>query len=146
MRTMCRIEINLSCSLHGYIPPSAGTQWDIGSLQCICRGIPYFEGDINALLPASRRNNEYAASNIHANSRLSRMDFGACLASIENCENNVEIAELMNDNGRRYYSWNFTNRYYGGKSTVEFRQAPGVSTESDCLRWIEFWFRLSIRH
>lgn len=44
----------------------------------------------------------------------------------------------MNDNGRRYFAWNFTNLYYGGKATLEFRQAPGASDETACLPWVEF--------
>lgn len=121
-----------------HISPPASTSWDLDSLKSICRSIFYFEGAINAILPAHRRNNEYAASNRCENSRLREKDLGECLRTLDDCQNNVDIADLMNDNGKRYFTWNFTNLYYGGKSTVEFRQAPGVSDESACLPWIEF--------
>ncbi|OKL63012.1 hypothetical protein UA08_01238 [Talaromyces atroroseus] len=49
----------------------------------------------------------------------------------------VEIADLMNEDGKRYYSWNFTNLYHGGKATVEFRQAPCAVNETSCLPWVE---------
>ncbi|KAJ5263717.1 amidoligase enzyme-domain-containing protein [Penicillium angulare] len=138
VRKICRIESNSSCGLHVHISPPDGTSWDLDSLKSICRSIFYFEGAINAILPANRRNNEYAASNLCENSRLRGNDLGKCLRTIDDCQNNVDIADLMNDNGKRYFAWNFTNLYYGGKSTVEFRQAPEVSDESECLPWIEF--------
>lgn len=138
MRKVCRIESNSSCGFHVHISPPEGKSWDLDSLKSICRTIFYFEGAINAILPANRRNNEYAASNLCENSRLRGKDLGKCLRTIDDCHNNVDIADLMNDNGKRYFAWNFTNLYCGGKSTVEFGQAPGVSDESACLPWIEF--------
>ncbi|KAJ5778191.1 amidoligase enzyme-domain-containing protein [Penicillium odoratum] len=138
VRKICRIESNASCGFHVHISPPEGTSWDLDSLKSICRAIFYFEGAINTILPANRRNNEYAASNLRENSRLRGKDLRNCLKTIDDCQNNVDFADLMNDNGKRYFAWNFTNLYCGGKYTVEFRQAPGVSDESASLPWIEF--------
>ena len=44
----------------------------------------------------------------------------------------------MNDGGARYFSWNFTNLYYGGLATIEFRQALGAIDEAMCIPWVEF--------
>jgi hypothetical protein len=121
-----------------HISPPEDTSWDLDSLKSICRSFFYFEGAINAILPAHRRNNNYAAGNRCDNSRLRGKDLGEILTIVDDCQNNIDIADLMNDNGKRYFAWNFTNLYHGGKSTVEFRQAPGVSDETACLPWIEF--------
>ena len=43
----------------------------------------------------------------------------------------------MNNEGDRYYAWNFTNLYYGGKKTIEFRRGPGAEDDKGCISWIE---------
>ncbi|KAJ5941793.1 hypothetical protein N7516_001961 [Penicillium verrucosum] len=79
-----------------------------------------------------------AASNYCDNARLKGKSFRRCLALIERCINHVEIADLLNDGGRRYFAWNLSNLYYGGKTTIEFRQAPASKDEKSCLPWVEF--------
>ncbi|KAJ6138445.1 amidoligase enzyme-domain-containing protein [Penicillium samsonianum] len=112
--------------------------WSLDTLKSICRSIFYFEGAILAIVPDHRRSNAYTASNRCDNSRLKGKSVRECLSILDGCENHVEIVDLMNDNGRRYFAWNFTNLYYGGKATLEFRQAPGASDETACLPWVEF--------
>jgi hypothetical protein len=57
---------------------------------------------------------------------------------IDKCLNNIEIADLMNDGGDKHYGWNFTNLFYGRKTTDEFRHRPGTSGAELCLGWAEF--------
>jgi hypothetical protein len=98
----------------------------------------YFEGAIEALVPRERRSNEYTANNRRDNSLLKGKSITTCLSLVNRCNHPAEIADLMNDGGARYLSWNFTNLYYGGLATVEFRQAPGAIDETMCIPWVEF--------
>jgi hypothetical protein len=43
----------------------------------------------------------------------------------------------MNNEGDRYYAWNFTNLYYGGKKTIEFSRSPGAEDDKGCISWVE---------
>lgn len=107
-------------------------------MKSLCRSIFYFEGAIEALVPPQRRSNEYTANNRRDNSLLKGKSITTCLSLVNRCNHPAEIADLMNDGGARYFSWNFTNLYYGGLATVEFRQAPGAIDETMCIPWVEF--------
>ncbi|KAJ5404866.1 amidoligase enzyme-domain-containing protein [Penicillium sp. CMV-2018d] len=135
---VCDVEANQSCGVHVHISPPKNSAWSLDTLKSICRSIFYFERAILAIVPDHRRSNAYTASNRCDNSRLKGKSVRECLSILDRCENHVEIVDLMNDNGRRYFAWNFTNLYYGGKATLEFRQAPGASDETACLPWVEF--------
>jgi hypothetical protein len=45
---------------------------------------------------------------------------------------------IMNDDGSRYFAWNFVNMKAGGSGTIEFRQPPGSSDVDRVLKWAEF--------
>jgi len=56
---------------------------------------------------------------------------------IDERQSNQDIVDLMNNEGDRYYAWNFTNLYYGGKKTIEFRRGPGAEDDKGCISWVE---------
>jgi hypothetical protein len=61
-----------------------------------------------------------------------------CIALISACPKKIEVTDIMNGDGSRYYGWNFLNLYHGGKSMIEFRWAPGVTSATECHSWVEF--------
>ncbi|KAJ5288726.1 amidoligase enzyme-domain-containing protein [Penicillium angulare] len=133
------IECNQSCGLHVHIsPPANNPVWSIKTLKSICRCIFHFEGAIEALVPEHRRGNMWAMNNRCGNSMLRGKSIRACCALVDKCNSAAEIADLMNDDGRRFFSWNFTNLYKGRKATIEFRQAPGATEPKGCTPWVEF--------
>ncbi|KAI1834896.1 hypothetical protein DTO013E5_4712 [Penicillium roqueforti] len=138
LNLVCKISTNPTCAVHVHISPPQGNPWSLRTLKSISRHIFYFEPAILSIVPDHRRYNRYAASNYCDNSRLKGKTFRRCLALIERCTNHVEIADLLNDGGRRYFAWNLTNLYYGGKTTIEFRQALASNDEKSCLPWVEF--------
>ncbi|KAJ5814859.1 hypothetical protein N7474_006636 [Penicillium riverlandense] len=73
-----------------------------------------------------------------SNSRLRNRKMEKCFELVDRCNHQAEIADLTNDGGNRRFAWNFTNLYHGGKSTVEFRQAPPAAEPTMCLAWAEF--------
>ncbi|RFU24010.1 hypothetical protein B7463_g12328, partial [Scytalidium lignicola] len=137
IQAICRVNTNSTCSTHIHISPGLNIAWDIRELKRIIQGIIYFEHAFEALLPDSRRGNEYAKSNRYDNEKLRMKTGRQCCNMIEACSSNIELADLMN-NGDRYYGWNFLNLYYGGKATIEFRRAPGVVNHRECESWIHF--------
>jgi hypothetical protein len=44
----------------------------------------------------------------------------------------------MNDDGSRYFAWNFVNMKAGGSGTIEFRQPPGTRDAERVVQWAEF--------
>lgn len=47
------------------------------------------------------------------------------------CATITEIADFMNDEGDRYFGWNFVI-LYEPSGTVEFRRGPDVTTVRGC--------------
>jgi Putative amidoligase enzyme len=137
LESHCKIETNQSCGTHVHLSPPEDNQWDLASLKSISRSILWFESGLEALVPESRRGNEYAKSNRFDNPKLHGKSGADCFQLIDQCANNVEIVNLMNNDGDRHYAWNFKNLYYGGKMTIEFRRAPGVILARHCLSWVE---------
>lgn len=90
----------------------------------VCKSILYFEGAIEALVPAHRRGNKYAMNNRRNNGKLQSKTERECLGLIDNCEHAAEFADLMNENGQRYFAWNFVNLYYGGDQQSSSDKVP----------------------
>ena len=138
IRLMCLIETDQSCGTHVHISPPGNQAWDLGSLQNVCYSILYFEGAFEALLPPERRGNQWTKSNRVDNPKFYNRTLIECFKLINQCSNNVEIANLMNNGGDRFYGWNFLNLFHGGKMTIEFRRGPGITRAQECLNWVEF--------
>lgn len=131
----CSVAID-RCGTHVHISPGVGLMWSIGDLKEIACAILHYEKAWNVIIPAARRCNEYAKSNRFDNPKLAEKTDAQCIEAVNACENSVTIADLMNNDGDRYFGWNFTNLYYGQKMTVEFRRGPGVHDFGTCEAWV----------
>jgi Putative amidoligase enzyme len=138
IRASCFIETDETCSTHVHISPPGSQEWDTKSLQSVCHSIFYFENAIEVLVPKIRRGNFWAKSNWVDNPKFRGKNLTQCFELIDQCSKVVEIADLMTNNGDRYYGWNFKNLYHGGTMTIEFRRGPGVTEVEHCLAWVEF--------
>lgn len=132
----CSFTNNRSCGTHVHISPGVGLMWSIGDLKKIACAILHFEKAWNVIIPVARRCNKYAKSNRFDNPKLAMKTDAQCIEAVNACENSVTIADLMNNDGDRYFSWNFTNLYCGRKMTVEFRRGPGVQDFGTCEAWV----------
>lgn len=131
------IDSNKSCGTHIHISPSTG--WDNEQVKRIaCAIMIYFKSTFEFLLPPHRRGNLYAKSNCINNPHFADMPIAQCIALITACPNKIEVVDLVNGDGSRYYSWNFLSLYHGRKSTIEFQQALGVTSATECRLWVEF--------
>ena len=135
--TLCEIDTNQSCGTHIHISPSENVPWDIDSLKSICRGIIHFEDVFEVLVPEHRRGNAYPKSFRADHPMFKGRSGHECVVMIKQTTHAVHVAELMNPDGDRNYTWNFRNLIHGGKMTIEFRRGPGVTTANDCLAWVE---------
>lgn len=129
-------EASEQCGTHIHVSPSGG--WDVDGLIEISKCAIYFESAINALLPAHRRSNKWAASNRVDNPNLARKGMEQIFREIERCDNLDELIQLMNPDYDRYYAWNFTNVEEDVKGTVEFRKPPAALRCEDAIGWVEF--------
>ncbi|KAG8164617.1 hypothetical protein KVR01_004892 [Diaporthe batatas] len=134
MRESYVFESNRSCGFHVHASPAAGA-WSLQELKSICMAVVYFEDAFEAIVPEHRRGNQWIKSNTVDNPKLANLPTAQIFERIKACENAVEIADLMHPD--RYYAWNFTNLYYGGKATIEWRRAAGVTSAEGCLVWAE---------
>jgi hypothetical protein len=130
------IETHAKCGTHVHMSPLEGI-WPLIHLKKICRCILWFEAAFEILVPESRRGNRYCKSNRLDNPKFLGKSLKQCLAMIDECQSNLDIVDLMNNEGDRYYAWNFTNLYYGGRKTIEFRRGPGAEDDKGCISWVE---------
>jgi hypothetical protein len=130
------IETHAKCGTHVHMSPLEGI-WPLIHLKKICRSVLWFEAAFEILVPESRRGNRYCKSNRLDNPKFLGKSLKQCLVMIDDCQSNQDIADLMNNEGDRYYAWNFTNLYYGGKKTIEFRRGPGAEDSEGCISWVE---------
>lgn len=141
LRRVCSIRTNKSCGFHVHFAPVGG--WDLERLKALCRAFLYLEPAFEAILPVERRRNEYAKSNRFDNPRLSGKTGQEIFKALDSCKHAVDVVDLLNDGGDRYFGWNLTNLYVGRIQTVEFRRGPGVKTYGQCVAWVEFVVRFA---
>lgn len=130
------IETHAKCGTHVHMSPLEGI-WPLMHLKKICRCVLWFENAFEVLVPESRRGNHYCKSNQHDNPKFLDKSLQQCLGMIDECQSNQDVVDLMNNDGDRYYAWNFVNLYYGGKNTIEFRRGPGAEDDKSCFAWVE---------
>ncbi|KAL9098810.1 MAG: hypothetical protein Q9163_005598 [Psora crenata] len=138
IKDCCSFATNRCCGTHVHISPGVGLTWSLGKLKNIAIAILHFEKAWNVTIPVARRYNAraYAKSNRFDNPKLAIKTDTQCTEAVNACESSVAIADLMNNDGDRYFGWNFTNLYHGGKMTVEFRRGPGVQDFGTCEAWV----------
>lgn len=129
------IETHAKCGTHVYISLLSG-EWLTDDLKQVASTILWLETAFEVLVPDSRRGNICCKSNRLDNPKFLEKTPAQCMVLIDECENNVAVADLMNNEGDRYYAQNFKNLYYGGKKTIEFRRGPGVDIEQNATAWV----------
>jgi hypothetical protein len=131
----CDIQTSPSCGFHVHICPLSDGGWTPDNLKQLCRAIIYFEAAFELLVPNERRGNQYAKSNSVDNPKLTGKTFETMLECLSDCDHKVHVADLMNNDGDRFFSWNLPNMYYGRIGTVEFRRGPGITNSAHAQQW-----------
>jgi hypothetical protein len=126
---------NNNCSTHVHISRAEG--YSLEDLKRVAQAVIHFEPVFEALLPASRRGNEYARSNWIDNPALAYQNLSRVqsLNRIENLTMVDELIDLMNPNQSKYFGWNFLSiKTY---QTIEFRRGAVSTSVTDVFMWVE---------
>ena len=135
LRFLCSIVPEQSCSTQVHISPDI--DYTVVQLKAIARAVLYFEPAFNALAAPHRRGNTWCKSFYasHPEFKDTEHDPQLAIAKLDGVEEKDDIIDLMNPDSKGYV-WNFESlRRYG---SLEFRQAPGVTTADETLAWVEF--------
>lgn len=134
--TLCAIRSNRSCGFHIHLSPMGG-EWTLNELNGISIGIIHFERAFEAMIPETRRGNQFIRSNrFFGNEQLKDLKHSECIAKIQSQKSVKSLAVVMSSD--RYTTWNFENlKEDSRKGTLEFRQPPGQTRAAGCLSWIE---------
>jgi len=125
-------EPNDNCSTHVHISPDDGG-WTFDHLKQLSKAIIYFDHAFAALVPPTRRRSGWAVRNRYQSGRAT-LSVDEWFNLIEGCWNQEELTDLMSP--IRTHAWNFQN-LNRSKGTVEFRQPPPVTTQYQCIGWVE---------
>lgn len=115
-------------------------EWTVDKLKPIAKAIQYFEPAFEALLPASRRGNQWAKSNWLENPELRGVELCRRLEIIDERRAVRDVALLMNPT-TRLLGWNFTELIGGSRitrGTIEFRRSAGANEPAEVLAYAEF--------
>ncbi|KAK2607014.1 hypothetical protein N8I77_005726 [Diaporthe amygdali] len=136
LNTLCAVRSNRSCSFHVHLSP-IGSSWSLKELQGISIAVIHFECAFEALIPETRRGNQFIRSNrFFGNALLEDLQHSECIKQIQLQKTVKDLAGLMSAD--RYTTWNFENlKEDYRKGTIEFRQPPGQTHATGCLSWIE---------
>lgn len=134
--SLCAFQTNRSCGFHVHLSPIGGS-WSLSELQGISVAIIHFECAFEALIPETRRGNQFIRSNrFFGNPALLDKRHSEVIHEILKQKTVKSLAVLMSPN--RYTAWNFENlKEDDRKGSLEFRQPPGQTHASGCLVWIE---------
>jgi hypothetical protein len=115
----------------------------LGDLKNFCFNVIKYEDAIDTFMAPTRRENRYCKSNKKALLQSAQIttnngSYQEIFNKIEACRTKVELFDLMNPNGRRYYKVNLQNLKTGKRPTVEFRQHAATS---DYRKAVEPWVR-----
>jgi len=147
VREHCDITLTTGCSMHVHVStsPNSTNQYTLPQLKSVSKGVSYFDDAITRMMPADRKNNPYAASNVQGEKALEELASKYKLVPTESWETLFRYIDgigmkpviSMKMGVDRYMAWNFTN-IMNLCGTVEFRLPPGVKTPADAKHWASF--------
>ena len=132
-----KITADSNCGTHVHV--SKRQQFGLGPLKRIAQCIIHFEPAIEAIVPPSRRGNQFARSNWlegekFALKRISRTQAIELIGLMQQRED-VRKSMCPRKNGK-YAAWSFAAMKQ--LETIEFRKPPASTTAAECLKWAEF--------
>jgi hypothetical protein len=134
--------------MHVHVSPGDG-KYTAEQLQKICKGLCYFDDAITRIMPAERKDNPWATSNVagrgsKVNQKLRRTysqvptkSWAQLFTLLNKVTPKLVYSLLSGDCDRRYLSWNFEN-VTESCGTVEFRRPPGVDSAAKAIHWAAF--------
>lgn len=146
MQSLGRIHLTNGCSMHVHVSPCAeGTGYSIKQLHGIMKSVAYYDDAITRVVPAGRKNNPWAGSNVlhkdcspkirDAYGKISSRTWGPLFKEIDKTRFKQQVTtDVFKD---KYMSWNFMH-VCSACGTVEFRRPPGVNNATNAIFWVAF--------
>ena len=146
LQTNCQLLLTKGCSMHVHVSPQ-DSKFTAEQLRGICKGLCFFDDAITRVMPADRKENEWAVSNVVGRgagvSQKLRRSYSlvpaqtwARLFKLLDKVTPETVHGLLASN-TRYLSWNFEH-ITEPCGTVEFRRPPGVDSVEKASHWAAF--------
>ncbi|KAK4248642.1 hypothetical protein C7999DRAFT_13395 [Corynascus novoguineensis] len=145
----CKLRLTTGCSMHVHVSPYDG-RYTAEHLRKICKALCYFDNAITRVMPAERKNNCWATSNVSgrgvavnqklkkAYSLLPAQSWKYLFELFDKTVTPKHVYQLLSGNYEsRYVSWNFEN-VTQPCGTVEFRRPPGADSAAKAIHWAGF--------
>lgn len=120
----CDVKVNNSCGLHIHMEAA---DFDLSTWKNLAQTYKNLEREINAFMPASRRNNCFCKSLTNISD-----------SKIRQAQTLEDLRSAFNHN--RYYKINL--EAYSRHRTVEFRQHGGTTSFTKMSQWVHFLNRM----
>ncbi|KAI1780998.1 hypothetical protein F4818DRAFT_397456 [Hypoxylon cercidicola] len=139
------IRLTTGCSMHVHV--STGTTMDtrftMEQVRQILKGIALYDDAITKIMPADRKNNEWAMSNFRSRQTPARLKqlyaavpthtWAPLFGQFDKIKRKEMVyLELQGQN--KLFCWNF-NHLSLTCGTVEFRRSPGVRSAAEAKHW-----------
>ena len=146
LHTNCQLLLTTGCSMHVHVSPFED-QFTAEHLRGICKGLCYFDDAITRVMPADRKENEWAVSNVvgrgagvsqklrRSYSLVPAQTWARLFKLLDKVTPGTVHGLLASDS--RYLSWNFEH-ITQDCGTVEFRRPPGVDSARKASHWAAF--------
>lgn len=150
----CHIKVTKGCSTHVHVSPSAkprgqgqgqDDKWTYSDLRSIMKAISYYDDPITKVMPADRKQNPFAKSNMKVEPPskyypdVSTKSWKPLFKYYDDAlpkDISTRRAHATMGGDRRV-SWNFEH-ITENCGTIEFRRCPGCDTADEAKRWVIF--------
>ncbi|KAL3428490.1 swim zinc finger domain protein [Phlyctema vagabunda] len=141
------ISLTKGCSMHIHVSPTLTLQnrYTRDQLVRIIKAIAYFDDPITRVMPANRKANQWAMSNMigedapkawrDAYLKVPTATWKPLFSEFEKIKMRQRVYADTGSN--RYMSWNFSN-IEATCGTIEFRRPPGVQSAAEAKHWASF--------
>ncbi|KAK1769230.1 hypothetical protein QBC33DRAFT_513459 [Phialemonium atrogriseum] len=149
MYKYCDITLTKGCSMHVHVSPSLvatnQTMYTMDDVRKVLKAVAYFDDPMTRMMPADRKANEWAKSNIHSDTTPSNVKqtylkvrqntWKPLFRIYDNIKNKHHL--LLEFSKDKFLSWNFRH-LVDECGTIEFRRPPGVRTAAAANHWVSF--------
>ncbi|KAI6092854.1 putative amidoligase enzyme-domain-containing protein [Hypoxylon rubiginosum] len=138
------INLTTGCSMHIHVSTGTTntTRFTTDQVRRIIKGIAFYEEAITKIMPADRKNNEWAMSNFkdpktpaalkQAYAAVPTATWAPLFAKFDGIKMKEMVYRELGEN--KYLSWNFYHLSLNC-GTIEFRRPPGVRSATDAKHW-----------
>ncbi|KAI0539148.1 hypothetical protein GGR58DRAFT_257353 [Xylaria digitata] len=139
-----QISLTTGCSMHVHVSPGITDQdvYSTPQIRRIMKAIAFYDDAITKIMPADRKNNQWAMSNFRGQDAPNHLQQAYAAVPTRTWAplfarfDQLKMKQMvhMEFGQSRYLSWNFSN-LTAQCGTVEFRRPPAVQTATAAKHW-----------